>query len=560
MPQPAQAPTPALPPDLFILARDGCTVNLTPLLQTGAKHTVLYAALAKALHIPTKIPSRRENDKLKPYAKHNEFLYRALNHLCKLGLIEKYQNYIDTNSVEPDQRPGLFWRASPAAFETEYLIDGVQNSKCFAQDTSSLSEDKSAASAKHLIPDRCGWLRIQAINALARIRNPALFIRDKETKQLNPELTRRLNNVNNMFHQWEDECSRKVIVLKNMESEDFIEIPYKTRFNDEGRKLKNVKIYNTGIENSLKKHKFGVFLTLTTDPQIWMTPKGEEFKRHVKDGSKTYHFDGTGQGGDLYQANRHESEAWRRWYEKVCHQYGTRIPYIRCVEFQKNGLIHTHVLLFGVTWRKSWAEFAKEWGTKYNQGYLNKAYLIENDGEKWTWKDHKPTDAKNRSPADYLKKYLIKSMYETDGFYMYWACNKRFFTMSESLRYYSLDEKIEEEDWHRENPQPGIFEFVGSAQPEEIPNLIAIYNLKKHGRPKPKYFNEGDPLIPTAGYGVGWLHNASFINAHLRADTIENPDETDTRESEWQTDYEKQLEAERIARAERRRKLREKNK
>lgn len=104
-----------IPPKTFTVERLGKTVDLTTLLADGAKHTVIYSAFAKALGIPAKIPSRRKNDPLKIYASHSDYLYRALNRFVSQGLLEKYTGIIDSQSVEPMQRKGLFWRASEAA-------------------------------------------------------------------------------------------------------------------------------------------------------------------------------------------------------------------------------------------------------------------------------------------------------------------------------------------------------------------------------------------------------------------------------------------------------------
>ena len=223
------------------------------------------------------------------------------------------------------------------------------------------------------------------------------------------------------------------------------------------------------------------------------------------------------------------------------------MPYIRCVEFQENGLIHTHVLLFDVKWGMKWEDFAKEWGTQYKQGFLNKAYEVINDGQKWTWKKHAPEDTQGRAPADYLKKYLIKSMYEQDGFYMYWATTKRFFTMSESLRYYSFDEKIEEEDWIREHQSNGEWEFVGSCAPEDTPETIAQYLRKKYGRPRGKAFDSGEPARV--------VKPSFYTKPRVRKEpAIENPDTDDDSEAA----YRAQMELESKLRKERKAKLKQK--
>lgn len=532
-----------VPKGTFIVKRDGKSVDLSQDLDDGAKLTVLYVQFARALGIPSKVPSSRDKDRLKPYAKYYDFLRRALDRFVEKGLLTRQTGVINTCSADPDERRGVFYRASEAArVKTPNLMDEMQNSKCFAKDS-----DHSETTPGPAIPGRCGFLRQQAIKRLSEIDNYKVFVRDAKTHELNPALVKKLGQVENLFNAWDEETRQKVIVLRNLRSGEYISKPYKTRFNNEPRKLYNIKVYNTGIDNSLVKWKIGVFLTLTTDPLIWMSPEGQKFTRHIKDKEtgKTYHFEGTGRGKDLYEANRHESYAWRKWYEKICHRFRRRIPYIRCVEYQENGLIHTHVMLFDVDWNIPWYDFAKEWGTDYGQGYLNKSYQVINDGTKWTWKKHRPEDTEGRAPADYLKKYLIKSMYETSGFYMYWATNKRFFTMSETVRYLSYDEKIAEEDWKKAHPVTDAFDYVGAPHYSLIPEAINGYLRRKYGKDHVRVLDNDRPI-------------QTFVRPVLFAykpapETLEDPDEHD--DVQPLTDYEIQLQREKEWAEEKRRRL-----
>lgn len=539
-----------VPKGTFIVKRDGKAIDLTQELDDGAKLTVLYVKFAKALGIPTKIPSSRKKDRLNPFTKYYDFLRRALDRFVDKGLATRQTGVINTCSADPDERKGVFYRASEAArVKTPNLIDKLQNSKCFANDS-----DLSETTPGPAIPGRCGFLRQQAIKRLSEIDNYKVFVRDAKTHDLNPDLVKKLGQVDNLFNAWDEETRQKVIVLRNLRSGEYIPKPYKTRFNNEPRKLYNIKVYNTGIDNSLAKWKIGVFLTLTTDPLIWMSPKGEKFTRHINDPEtgkpdpktgKPYVFEGVGRGSNEYEANRHESTAWRKWYEKICHRFHRRIPYIRCVEYQENGLIHTHVLLFDVDWNIPWYDFAKEWGTDYGQGYLNKSYQVINDGTKWTWQKHRPEDTEGRAPADYLKKYLIKSMYETSGFYMYWATNKRFFTMSETVRYLSYDEKIAEEDWKKSHPVTDAFDYVGAPHYSLIPEAIESYLKRKYGKDPVRSKDDGKPL-QARPQPVDFVYIPAPEN-------LEDPDEIDDVQSP--TDYEILIQREKEWAEEKRRRL-----
>lgn len=258
----------------------------------------------------------------------------------------------------------------------------------------------------------------------------------------------------------------------------------------------------------------GVFITLTADPQIHMRKRGEEFERHVKDPNSgiTYEFELTGKGGNLWSANRSESRAWRGWYETLCHRYGRRVPYIRVVEFQKNGLIHTHLLLFGIYFKESWEDLAREWGERYGQGIMNQVYRVKNIDGVWQWanKNEQPNDTHGRTPADYLGKYLKKASdiptvkcpkcgkivstplsgevecpechtklhAPRDGRYMYWVCGKRFFTISQCLREDDLDAALMKDVMKELSPYN--WEYLGAPDASLADDLIAK-DIRKHG-------------------------------------------------------------------------------
>lgn len=530
-----------IPPKTFLLTDGtGAECDLTDLIQNGAKFTVLFDRYKQAFGVHAEAGD-----------KHYFRLYHALNRWNKAGLIEYRRSYYDVYSVEPNQKRGIYVKAAEAAYKPPNLIDELQNSKKFADplQTSAPTEWEGK------IPNKCGWLRMHAIRRLLEIDNYQWFIRNKTTHALNPALQKKLSQTEGLFEEWKQESQEKIIILRNLRDGEFVEMPYKTRFTDEARKLKNIAIYNTGIENSLEKWDTGVFLTLTTDPKLWMMPKGEPFTRYIKDDAtgKTYQFEGIGKGGTLFDANRHESTAWRKWYEKETQRRGYRIPYIRCVEFQENGLIHTHVMLFGISWDKEWYQFAKEWGENYGQGYMNKAYEVKNTGDKWEWKKERPADSENRSPADYLKKYLIKSMYDTSGFYLYWATNKRFFTMSESVRYYSFDEKIAEEEWKQQHKPKDAFDYVAACTEENIGHEIQQYfkRIEREKGAKP------DSRIPKIDITPPPKIERYFKFDESKPQPIENPDEYDEITADGLTPEE--IEWERIVKEKQRRRKQEEN-
>ena len=526
------ARSPQTPAGIFtITSSTGKVCDLTSLILDGAKLTMLFSQLCYSWGISYNL-KRAE--------------YHQLRRACKTwessGLVTYETQTYDSCFVGIDQRSGIFVRAtSRTPPNTPNLIRSLQNSKSFAApqfeprldkdeplNLSSCQDERDIwkqmyAPQDEIHPDyllpggRISWLRMQAIRKCMGISDPNLFVRVKTADDktiINPQLKKKQNEIQRLFEAWKRESKLKSIVLKNTASastlDPYLVLDYKTRFTDLSRHIKNRDTYRDAIAQSLEMFKTGVFITLTTDPQVQMKPRGEEFTRHFSiEDKKTekkihYEFDATGQGRNLWSANRSESRAWRGWYERLCHRFGERVPYIRVVEFQKNGLIHTHLLLFGIEWNTSWEQLAKDWGSRYNMGYMNQVYKIENRDNKWQWikKEEQPNDTKGRDPADYLGKYLKKAQdvptvkcptcgqivssndedYLTcpkcgqkikapkDPRYMYWVCGKRFFTISQCLRIQDFDAEIAEAD--RKARQTAVWEFLGAPHTNEVDELI----------------------------------------------------------------------------------------
>lgn len=327
------------------------------------------------------------------------------------------------------------------------------------------------------LPARSKPQRIEAIKTYLSIRNPAIFQRP-DPGTLHPELSRKLNQTERLFQSYLTEIDDQVIVLKKKSDghpgPEYCRFPYTVRFNDQSKKLRNLETYEKGIENSLVGFTDGVFLTLTTDPLLWMGQQGMEFTRQIrnKDGEilATYH--ARAKGKTLWHANRHESEAWRRYYEKLVHRFGWRIPYIRVVEFMENGLIHLHVLFFGIKWLDDFRRVAYDWGVTYGQGFNCQVCRVRKKNGIWQWatRNDAPQDADGKQPADYLKKYLKKALWNEEGYAGYWIANKRFFTMSQSLRYQEIAEAA-----RAKAERQGIraYEFFGTIRADLVPEAIA---------------------------------------------------------------------------------------
>lgn len=348
-------------------------------------------------------------------------------------------------------------------------------------------DPKAGINPLYKLPARSKPQRIEAIKSYLTIRDPSLFVRpDPDT--LNPDLVTALAPSENQFGSYLEEVEDQVIILKkgnpNAPGRNYLMFPYTVRFNDAHKKVRNLKTYENAIDNSVQMFEDGVFLTLTTDPLLWMGPAGMEFTRTIKnqEGEVLARYYAKAKGKTLWHANRHESEAWRKYYEKLVHRFGWRIPYIRVVEFMENGLIHLHVLFFGITWLDDFRKVAEDWGVTYGQGFNCQICRVKRRGGRWDWASKKdvPQDADGKKPDDYLKKYLKKALFNTDGYSPYWVCNKRFFTMSQSLRYQEIAEAVKAK---LERKSAGIYEFLGAVRSDLVSDAIARDAGQKQSEP-----------------------------------------------------------------------------
>jgi hypothetical protein len=189
-----------------------------------------------------------------------------------------------------------------------------------------------------------------------------------------------------------------------------ISFPYKTRFTDPGRQKQNIEGFENAYKKASSRHMKGVLLTLTASPK----------------GSNT-----------LWEANTKTRKAWKNFSKFLNKSLPDRAEWIKVTEFQQNGRIHYHVLVFGVNWiaLKSVIQYA--W-VKYGGGSIIDIHTIKQiPGKGWHWSKSFPSDSAGRLPGDYLRAYLSKSMTKESGA-MYWATGVRNWTASKSL----LPEKL----------------------------------------------------------------------------------------------------------------------
>lgn len=229
-------------------------------------------------------------------------------------------------------------------------------------------------------------------------------------KTLNTIDIRRVqDSCQDQFYEYLDRCNNaELVFVPNPEKNLFgppISMSYKTRFNDEGRKVANLKKYESIWDKCSSHYKNAVFLTLTTDPKMQT---------------------------NLWDANKKISKSFNRFMSFLTRRLGKRPKYLNVYEFQGNGRLHLHIIFFGIRWLISGDKMKELW-VKYTQGSVFKFIEMKNNNGVWEWVTEKPSDAGNKTPADYLKKYLKKALFDERALYQYWIYNTRFFTYSRDL-------------------------------------------------------------------------------------------------------------------------------
>jgi hypothetical protein len=325
-----------------------------------------------------------------------------------------------------------------------YLFSQVQNSNYAAKSAKQPSEKWK--DQLYRIPSKCAKERVQAIKQLMSIQDRKLFQRDlscpkckkRGTYQpgqkiancscgtswkppLNSFLKSEIKNIQSDFTDWHDNILNKELLFDRGPGTDLVRMLCRTRFTDKGRKVHNIKQFDHGWNRANILYKRGVFVTLTTDISLHKS---------------------------LWHANRHLSRAFNRYIslllsrkkriieksydtdeEELTGEKIKRLKYIAAYEFQENGLIHLHVVFFGIRYLASIDKISLDW-QRCGQGRIVHAYGIYRNNDTWSWAREKPKDAEGKSPTDYLRKYLEKALYVNENFGLYWAMNKRFCTMS----------------------------------------------------------------------------------------------------------------------------------
>ncbi len=369
------------------------------------------------------------NNKHKEYHRAYMRLYRFFKKLKEKGLIQMFR------------RDGLIWiyPHNPKIFD---LIKASEK----------LKQREKYIDSIFKFPKRARPERIEALKVVIS-KNMLTFIDKQEIKKY--------------YELYLEDVRNRVIILKRAPDAPtfyplFIKLYYKTRFTSKAYRDEALEKYNLIWHKAGKKFKTAVFITLTTDPK--------RFK-------------------SLWHGWKHFQIAWNRFMSFIQRRLGYRPPYIIVNEFTKTGLLHAHVIIFGVSYLIGKYHLSEIW-ERHGQGSITWIYKIKKTRKGWVWARRRPPNASRKTTVEaYLMKYLKKAFYESHQLMLYWCSGKRFFSYSRSLKPDSL----------MPEPSLGIFYFLLSCYEYEIPDMI--YNYLEYGiepypaKPPPSNYLYSYPLF-----------------------------------------------------------------
>jgi len=239
-----------------------------------------------------------------------------------------------------------------------------------------------------------------------------------------------------------------VVVLKRIEGDSILKLPYHTRF-EEGyyvkiaSQIKRLKKY--------REYHRGIFLTLTIDP-----------KRYV----------------NIHDAKESLNEEWNRlntWFKKnpgLVRNWNGK--FLRVVEFQPSmtKAIHLHVLLFGATW-VDLEQLRPQWEKWMGEGTFLKAEILHQ------WYRDKKGVWRRSNAINYMLKYFWKSANDDDHKVLLWALGARAYSTSRSL----LDDLIifnQQKNNSNEKPTKK-YQFVGIYPADLVKNITTYTELMSIG-------------------------------------------------------------------------------
>jgi phage gpG-like protein len=196
----------------------------------------------------------------------------------------------------------------------------------------------------------------------------------------NKELDDKLRSeIIDLFKDYIDDVTQKrIILIPKEEYRDELEpliLGYEVRFTSKRKAKRYKEQYRYIWEATAKNYRWGVVITLTIDPEKIQS---------------------------IYEARYLAQEEFNRfmtWLKKFlkerARKYGKSgkvYPYVRFIEYQMNGRVHYHIVVFGTRWVKHENEIAQKY---WRLGFVDVQTIVNVKG-KWRFK---------KKPKDYDERY-----------------------------------------------------------------------------------------------------------------------------------------------------------
>lgn len=540
----------------FLFSAGGKTLDLYPVIRDGANLNLIRA----------RIKHHTADD----LTKYTAVYHRLRRFLIRLENEEYLVSAKGVQDLGLDEKPSVWWRPTqkaltclgqvqnsnlcklprdPNTLEDDTLQRQMSRGTFRTRYPHEEAEDPGQKIPKWVrFPKRTSLTRLKAASLLCQVRNDYLpdlgqrLFERIDTGRLNPKtgepvrvvnplLKAKLAEVRDYYNYYLEEIEDKQIVLVNKDAEcpaaeDFKTIPYRTRFNDFSRSARALDRYEAAWAEAEKHHSSAVFVTLTTDPKmhatLWRANRhmGVAWNRYMsllakraRDGfvkdlrdtkAKILKKDG-------YTAPEIEtllsSDEFQQYVDHELEGKSFRPKYIAVNEFMENGLLHLHIVMFGISWLAKKAQISEDW-ERCGQGKIVDAVAIRKNERTgiWEWSGHRPQDAKQgETPKDYLKKYLHKAIQDRRGFELYWAVNKKFFSCSRRFSPTPLTAEEEVELWFQKineklikEAAPTYWRHAFCCKSGDLPTWMAWYDRRnrRNVRPPPVLTENILPTVP----------------------------------------------------------------
>jgi len=251
--------------------------------------------------------------------------------------------------------------------------------------------------------------------------------------------------------------------------EDYLLVPWTTRYNDEARAHRIRDRFSETLREASARHGRAVCLTLTTDPKRYDSL--------------------TGALSDLTDA-KGRLMSWLSYDPKggdAPARPGYRPDNLTALEFTESGLPHLHVVLFGVRWATSQAALSRYWDES-GTGEVVDIRPVRRRGDRWLLREG--TAATGNGGDVSLRRYLgksVRSLCELAGAdadelrarvedgdltlwrqALYWATGKRYWTATPDLTPDDPDDGGDSEDL----PHVPVWRHVGAARYHDLPGHV----------------------------------------------------------------------------------------